>query len=92
MKQLHNTVRIQVPPTLTISYLVSSLEIGHGYTWTRLLSTPKPLIHGRPPIGTLPEILIYGKDILLENGEEYLVSFRRMLQALAQQNQQSGGR
>ena len=92
MKQLHNTVRIQIPPTLAVSYLITSLEIGHGYTWTRLLSTPKLLIHGRPPIGTLPEILIYGKDVLLENGEEYLVRFRRMLHALAQQNQLTGGR
>ncbi|MFW9931946.1 MAG: hypothetical protein ACFFDR_04750 [Candidatus Thorarchaeota archaeon] len=92
MKPFHNTSRIQIPPTLSVEYLISSLEIGHGYSWTRLLSSPKLIIHGKPPLGDLPEVLIYGKSILLENGDEYLLRFRRMLQALAQQSQIVGGR
>ncbi len=92
MKYLHNTIRLPIPPTLSISYLIESLELGHGYKWTRLITSPKPLIHGKPPLGDLPEVLIIGRNILLEDGEEYIVRFRRMMQALAQQNQVIGGK
>lgn len=91
MKQLYNTSALHIPSRLPIDFLKDALEVGHGYHWTTLLTTPRLCIHGNPPVGDLPEIMIVGKTILIEGNPECSARFRRMLQALAHQHQLTGG-
>lgn len=83
LQNLNGTVMITIPESLLIDDLLVNLEVGHGYTWTRLVAKPKLWIHGNPPAGDLPEILIIGKRILIDGGDVYATQFRRMLHALA---------
>ncbi len=92
MEQLHNTTKLSLPLNLPVSVLMNNLEIGHGYKWIRLLSSPKPWIYGKPPSRELPEVLIIGKDILLETDSENIHRFQRLLQALSHESILLGGR
>jgi hypothetical protein len=83
---------LRIPDGLLVADLLDSLEIGHGYRWTKLVVSPKLWVHGNPPSSELPEVLIIGRKILLEDGDRYSLRFNRMLQALSQRSQLTGGR
>jgi hypothetical protein len=83
---------LRIPDGLLTEDLMESLEIGHGYRWTKLVVSPKLWAHGNPPSSDLPEVLIIGKKILLEDGETHSLRFNRMLQALNQRSHLTGGR
>jgi hypothetical protein len=91
LKRLHNTLTLHIPSHLPVAFLKDALEVGHGYHWTTLLTDPQLCIHGNPPVGDLPEIVIVGKTILIEGSSECFARFRRMLQALAHQCELTGG-
>jgi len=86
LQKLSGTTMIPIPGSLLIDELLESLEIGHGYRWTKLVTSPKLWVHGNPPPGELPEILIIGRMILIDGGDEYAMRFDRMLRALAQRS------
>ncbi|MDF1541032.1 MAG: hypothetical protein P1Q69_19200 [Candidatus Thorarchaeota archaeon] len=86
MQKLSGTTMIPIPEDILIDELLENLGVGHGYRWTKLVTSPKLWVHGDPPPGDLPEILIIGKMIVIDGGEEYTMRFHRMLQALAQRS------
>ncbi|MFW9850807.1 MAG: hypothetical protein ACFFF4_16895 [Candidatus Thorarchaeota archaeon] len=92
MQKLNGTTILRIPEGLLIEDLLDSLEVGHGYVWTRLVVSPKIWIYGSPPSSELPELLIIGRNILLEDNESLSQSFSRMLQALSHRSQVLGGR
>ena len=92
LQKLSGTTVLRIPDGLLTDDLIDSLEIRHGYRWTKLVVSPKLWAHGNPPSRELPEILIIGRKILLEDGETHSLRFNRMLQALSQRNQITGGK
>ncbi len=92
MQKLSGTTVLRIPDGLRTDDLMESLEVGHGYRWTKLVVSPKLWAHGNPPSGELPEVLIIGRKILLDDGDTHSMRFNRMLQALSHRSQITGGR
>jgi hypothetical protein len=80
-------IAIELPVGVTQDSVMQSLEIGHGYNWLVLTKSPALVAHGSSELGSMPEVLIVGDNLLIVSGSDmvYAERLQRVLEMLRRQ-------
>ena len=74
---------VEMPNGLSAKVLMDTLEDGHGYTWMVMVREPRLVAWGSVKHGTMPEIILIGKRIMLTDTEGNAARLRNLMDLLA---------
>jgi hypothetical protein len=86
---LNVTSQIELDSDFLAEILVQAMQTGHGYNWKYLVRSPRPIAHGQSTKGSLPDLTIIGRRVLIWGGDTEI--HRRLKRVVDTLSKQTGG-
>ncbi len=83
-----DVIYLEIPSSLPLPSLMESLAIGHGYQWTVLVKTPKFVAWGKTSMGPETEVLIIGRQMVLQSQPAMGERMKHLIKVLARRRKQ----